>query len=108
MTPKSWFIKEEKLVNYTSSQPKNTKNKKPTTVKRIKRQATNKGKKLITYLTKNLYSKNIMKASDSTVRKQTNLIFSQHTWTRTSPKRAYGWWLEAGCLCAPKILLFKF
>ena len=61
MTPKSWFIKEEKLVNYTSSQPKNTKNKKRTTVKRIKRQATNKGKKLITYLTKNLYSKNIMK-----------------------------------------------
>ena len=38
MTPKSWFIKEEKLVNYTSSQLKNTKNKKPTTVKRIKRQ----------------------------------------------------------------------
>lgn len=44
MTPKSWFIKEEKLINYTSSQFKNTKKPKPTTVKRIKRQATNKGK----------------------------------------------------------------
>lgn len=72
MTPKSWFIKEEKLVSYSSSQFKNTKK---VTVKRIKRQATNKEKNVITYLTKNLYSKNIMKASDSRVRKQAFLIF---------------------------------
>lgn len=72
MTPKSWFIKEEKLVSYSSSKFKNTKK---VTVKRIKRQATNKEKNVITYPTKNLYSKNIMKASDSRVRKQANLIF---------------------------------